>query len=746
MKRSLSLRRRATCRSTGQLIDVLVVFFGRSQLDMTVIDDEIQNAIKTSDPIPDSILLMSFGNRAKALAEVWCENTERVAGLIRRGRSATFDYLKDLTIWSFAAGTFDLLHRDSSSKVSYELDIPKLLADGLSWLVDEQRAFQVAPSGHVFRHPSMRQSRHFLLASELVKDEVDAYFVGLCVCAVAWARLSDVNTLHIDTMGIYPVARAIEDIAASSGGKFSGPWHIDSFHSHGGIDGLHTVISPGQAVLISASTTGSMAAKLAAGGVPEPGLITILDMSDHDRRGIIVYARERNSSLKGSSPAESADASAGETVIELTGEYFVATGKKPRALVLSKDHKPAPLQTLLAHFGDSVSCRLNGRRVGTSTIIDLVSLNENRIGADQRLRKWAAEEIRLKTPGSVSHVLPLAGPGSATLSSACADRIAEYTGRRPVIIEQSALPGLDVTTVSGVLVCAALVGNGHALRAASRDLRETIPNASRHFLVGVGLPNSEEAWTRLRQFLTQSGDISRPYLFSQWMVLPTGAESGRGEAWTRAAALMQRTEQLQAAAIGPWDADVVSTSLSQAGDMLDKADAGFLPDAAGAPLTLTRGFVFWSPELDVLAAADHAAASYLAIASALQNARESKDPARRLRSSLHETVVLDPENFQRFNDGVLQASLLRAAYAHELDYSAAPELSEVMREFLEKVFLNHSRSYGQAASEFAFALASGHLRLTAEDGRLLRDHVLCGVAAPCALLGLLYCTWAFIER
>ena len=104
-------------------------------------------------------------------------------------------------------------------------------------------------------------------------------------------------------------------------------------------------------------------------------------------------------------------------------------------------------------------------------------------------------------------------------------------------------------------------------------------------------------------------------------------------------------------------------------------------------------------------------------------------------------MVLDPENFLRFNDGVLQASLLRAARAHELDYSAAPELSEIMREFLEKVFQNHHRSYGEAAPEFALALASGQLRLAATDTRLLLTRIGPVFIEASALLGLVYCAW-----
>ena len=741
MKRSVSFRSRTTCLATGELIDALCIVFGRTPLDMSVIDDEIQNAIKTRSPVPDVIALTSFGDQADQLAQIWKANPERAATLIRRGRSERLNYLKELGIWSFRGGSFDLIHRDAGSKTCYKLAMPTLLRAGLAWLVDETKAFQVAPSGHIFRHPSKRQSKYFLLASELVRDEVDAYFVGLCICQIAWQRLSGANTLHIDTMGIYAVARAVEDIASKSGGRYPAPWQIDSFHSQDGIAGLHAVVGPQEAVLISASTSGSMAARLADEGVPDAALITLLDVSERDRHSAVVYARDRHFPTLPTDAVAVTRGGTDETVIELTGEYFVATGKKPRALLLSKDHRPGALGTLLNHFGGSAVCGLNKHRSGASNAVDTASIDGSQIAANPEFKKWVADEIRAKTPVSISHVMHLPGTGSEALAIDCADTIALLVGKRPSIISGSEPVGLTSTAVLGVLVCAALVGNGHALRAASRDLREAVPTASRHFLVGVGLPASDEAWTRLRQFLIQSGDPLRPYQFSHWLVLPTGSEAGPGETWVRSNAVMQRTEQLQVRADSPWNQDVVAASLKLAGDALDSATAGFLTASTGEVLRLTRGFVYWSPRPEVLASADHATASYLAMASALQASREFKDHARCLRSTLHETVVLDPENFLRFNDGVLQASLLRAARAHELDYSAAPELSEIMREFLEKVFNNHHRSYGEAAPEFALALASGQLRLAAKDAHLLLTRLESVLTEASSLLGVVYCAW-----
>ena len=743
MKRTYAFRSRTNCRTSGEFIDVLVVFFGRSELDMNVLDDEIQDNLKTDNPLPDALLLVSFDEHADRLIDVWKQNKTRANGLVRRGQRNAVDYLKELAVWKFHDGSFFKAFRDDQSRRTYALDLAKLLRDGLSQLVDVRGAFQEAPPGHIFKHPSGRATRQFLLASELLRDEVDAYFVAMTICTTAWGRLKCTSTLHIDTMGIYPIARAVEDITRRCGGSVPG-WEIDSFHSHGGMAGLHTVLTEADAVLVSASTTGSMVEKLHEDGVPEDALITLLDMSDEGRRGSIVYARSRHIEPT----TVGTQRSQNETVIELAGEYFAAQGKKPRPFVLTKAHQPTSLQTLLANFSHRSVLRLNHARAGNVARKDLVSLDEATVADNPNLRAWLEDEVRFKTPASVSHILGLDGVGGNRMAQVSVKILETIAGRPPKLVSLADLMAFDDATrkeVTGVLVCGAVVGDGHSLRAIARDLRELVPKASRHFVVAVGLPETMRAWLRLKQFLIQSGDKERPYLLSSWKVLPTGAPSGTGDAWRRAAELMQQADQMDIADDAPWPKEQSLSSISEMAKALDSLRDGYLHTVSGNDLQLTSGFVFWNPSTEIRAESNNTAVSFLAMSAALQNAREHDEAGSRLSSSMHETVVLDVENFLRFNDGVLQASLLRAADAHELDYSGSPELSEMLREFLEKVFLNAGRPYGEASLEFGLALATQRLRLTKADSLELIFRIKDKLTKPSVLHGFLYAWWLSIK-
>jgi len=92
----------------------------------------------------------------------------------------------------------------------------------------------------------------------------------------------------------------------------------------------------------------------------------------------------------------------------------------------------------------------------------------------------------------------------------------------------------------------------------------------------------------------------------------------------------------------------------------------------------------------------------------------------------------------RFNDPVLQACLLRASLPSELDYSASPNLSKLMKEFLSKVFARSDKEFGDAALEFAAAIAVGSLRLSRSDMETLIEENFKRIPAPSALIGLLF--------
>lgn len=118
---------------------------------------------------------------------------------------------------------------------------------------------------------------------------------------------------------------------------------------------------------------------------------------------------------------------------------------------------------------------------------------------------------------------------------------------------------------------------------------------------------------------------------------------------------------------------------------------------------------------------DHTQADvYFTIASVLQqlraNAGRGGKPGRSaIRTNWFQQTLLAPGNFGRFNDDVIQASILRAALTAELNYRDRPEDSREMGRLIARILKAAGVDRGGAAAEFLLALATRRLQLRRED-------------------------------
>jgi hypothetical protein len=141
----------------------------------------------------------------------------------------------------------------------------------------------------------------------------------------------------------------------------------------------------------------------------------------------------------------------------------------------------------------------------------------------------------------------------------------------------------------------------------------------------------------------------------------------------------------------------------------------FLTNAPGNPLKIQRGFAFWPEGLPD--EPNTQADVFFTIAAILQGLRtgEGRIDRQTLRTEWFYRTLLSPENFGRFNDAVIQASLLRAARPSELDYTDNAQTSAEAARVLRRILESATTPRGEAAAEFLVALATGRLRLAKDD-------------------------------
>ncbi len=140
----------------------------------------------------------------------------------------------------------------------------------------------------------------------------------------------------------------------------------------------------------------------------------------------------------------------------------------------------------------------------------------------------------------------------------------------------------------------------------------------------------------------------------------------------------------------------------------------FFPSLKNAPLAIRSGFAF-APSPSGSAHENFITKSkqseiYFIISCILNQMRNEG----LLIQSDYVRNLIDPGNFVRYNDGILQASILRAANKEELDYSLSNEFSQQIQAILGDMITHIEDDHAEALNEFFYAIAIKKLKLPQE--------------------------------
>jgi hypothetical protein len=708
MPRTFPFNAQGVCQSTGVTFDALCISYDKGTVESLQFFSDLEAAIKNSQLLPDCIIVIADAKLAKELHNFWISEVNQRNQIVTRGKKKDRHFIKSYYFyaWNASKRQLQLEESDTSSDTRFVISIEKLLAQGLQTLLSQNEVLQIAPAGHVFRHPSgTTVNKVFIQAREMAKNEPELCFIAKAIGGFKGELLKAAKVVFIDTMGIYHIVKKALNAVESAA-------RIESFHSYTELEKIYPPSDSDYVCIISASTSGGMARKLVEKqNFDSSRIVTLIDITDKDRYGSVLIPLDSVGSIYKNLLDDGT-----ETEIELVGEHFSSKAKPPRPVTLGKPHQPKLSKEILRHFGKDGLKNFNSKFYDDATETKLICLNPFNIINNKIFIEWLNSELAWSIPLAIDHVIHTNDQISEQIAKLAISEIKLIRNIETNIplISQKDLHQENIKEAKGILVITAVAGDGSAMREISRDLREyAAPNVPRHFLIAIGLPQTEVAWSRLRQFLERN-PTERKYGFSNWLMLPIGYD-GKDTAWEQLANLAQKAEVANFSIEGVEQA-VINESLSKLAIVISNNQQSFLPTNSGNKLALTDGYVFFE---DLFSEAElkkiPESTVYLSIAAVLQSAREIKDKNIRLASTGYESVVLDPECFLRFNDNILQACLLRACHASELDYSASPHLSKLMKEFLVKIFTRHAHAYGDAALEFAAALSTGRMKLKKED-------------------------------
>lgn len=145
------------------------------------------------------------------------------------------------------------------------------------------------------------------------------------------------------------------------------------------------------------------------------------------------------------------------------------------------------------------------------------------------------------------------------------------------------------------------------------------------------------------------------------------------------------------------------------------SDGVFLKTVEGEVLRLRKNFAFWT-SFDYKENEIGQSEVYFTISTIISNLEQKQINSHpSLKQTNYVRNMLSPRNFHRFNDGIIQASLLRSGKTEYFAYDLDSELSLQMKEFLLSIIDKFNSADGEALMEFLLAIGIRRLKMRKED-------------------------------
>jgi hypothetical protein len=587
----------------------------------------------------------------------------------------------------------------------------KIFREGLQTLFNTPNVLVPAPAGFIFVKPSKNRSRYFLRAEQALYETERVQFLAFAILGRIAKREKEtqesIRVIFIDTMGIASLAYVLRELYHE---LYKKPRpRVESFHSYGGIRNIPIPLQGTSLCIISASSSMTMQRDWQKSTrCYSSEVITLITFKNAIDSEQAIYAFNEVDSIN------SNEDQLGLRDLRIVGESF--------------SHEDVPLKQVLLKVSAHRQKRWFeiGSKYSELKLFSLMKAGEGGsntrpifVEGEQLLKSndfdlFFEKEIMQCVPLSVQAIVHQDDKTSKELAEKCAIRVKEIRKEKEAlkVISARELENSLLDKKKALLIVAAVIGRGTRLLSISRDLRD-LHNGARHYMIGFQLTESINDCEQLKKNLEFSANKSviNVSIMESLAIGRTVGDAYKSEIdlfgrWGSFPYLGERIDELRQ-----------RQGLSQ---------NAFLPATLQNEenLKLRKDFAFWKAEYGL--GTDHSVAVLLTAALILQHAREFnkfKDDDDRLASDTFQQVILDPENFARYNDGVIQAALLRAAHPTELDYSSHEGVSRRMTDILSGIFRMNSRQQGEAALEFAFALKNDRMKLYDSDLSRLKDEV-----------------------
>lgn len=584
-----------------------------------------------------------------------------------------------------------------------------LVQSGYEHLMSERKEAVLvkSPSGTVFSKPSGKTLEEFIYASQLARTSCENQFLAMSLLRHAPKDIT-IDHLYIDTASISAIAEALVYYMSKFNGNKCKHIKYSSFSSYERLDECKPDNTDNIWVTISASASTSMGKKIVKEWNVKPQqVITILSYKkvllkgDKNEGNAVVFSVDAYSKIdsKVQSPIK----------VQVQGENFTAEISTPNKILIKKRHKPSSVDKLIHKFNKGNVYAVN--RGSRCLYIDYSKFNKKYLSekSDKGLSKWMKQVSSWAIPKDLKAVI-VGDSDDEKLFYEDFKKVLTGSGYSFGIggvekFNHDDNKGLSRVGTGAVLILSPVITSGNSFVNINRALRLVDHKGMRIFVTAFVSAPSKSQHERFKKSLTFATN-GFSYSFLSYRTMYIGNKSN--STWQAEKEFIRNMlDGCDPKGKGAQYWRDRKDLLGQDGEGLS-GHLGLAYGNASDKLKLTTDFAFWPPGYDKNIDLESV---YATVASILQNLRDNKVSGDSLASNIYQHSVLDPENFVRFNDSILQSCLWRCATPSELDYRRSDEISNDFQRVLSKIFSGSGSERGDVSLDLLMGIALRWIKL-----------------------------------
>lgn len=718
-----------------------VIFCPDTTIDVSQLQTEIKDFYSKCYQTDKTIFI--GGKYISNFENLILENRDKIFKHVPKIDNVVF--YKNLHILSFdEVGTLTSIINDQLENFSYLESFKKVyLSQGnQSFFLNHEGLVESIGDSQHYVFPSGKHSQRFLRTANVLLYSCEITFLALGLLKQFNKR--DYKYIYCDTSSINSVALSLINL----NNRFlplnkQRNYPINSFKSYEGLYDEKFQLKPNSFVIISASTSGGIIEYIIKKqtAISKEDIVVLFYLENRNpskitkEQVICDLTKSKDNNPNGVDPYETYTdekcdlCNNGSFPIEVSGDVFLLERPKVNSILINgadialqtsskfinqfiSNKKEESILKVNYKDSDQSSTRKYEIYIDYAKIIN--SFNTDRF-KDHRTKLDA--HIDQFVPSNLQYIIYLNDESSKLLAEYILNKIKPnyIKSKIPKIFSQNDFASIVKKPSGSILIVSSCISNGKNLLYLNRALRDN--NLRIIFFIGINRISSPESMKFLKTNLKYGDYGAENSTFIEVESISCSNLSELNSWQVELNFIQKHLKNTDDEELKGFLKDRENWLLqSDSKDVKGLSNKIFLPNILSpndSILNIRRNSAFFDRE-DY---AKHASQSdvFFSIAFVINRLRNSGNYSHIIQQSSFVRNLLSPANFNRFNDGIIQASIIRCSRKEEINYSIDPVLSREMRDILITIFKYRTQAQGEALLEFLYAIAIGKMTLKRED-------------------------------